>query len=165
MRRDGLIVFGSGCGQKSWSGDSERSKGPSGDAARSQSFATFIKHASQRGKVSAQVTYKPETVVFDEPATDRAFKDLATMDLTDFIKSSSGRIITGFEMRGGSFGANPSKVTGAAGDPPLALRRSIDKGMAPNPAGRRINFLEIYAGDVLAPEMQPVPQYAASLFR
>jgi hypothetical protein len=86
-------------------------------------------------------------------------------DGTDFIKSYSGRIITGFEMRGGSIGPGPSKVMGAEGDPPLALRRSIDKGMAPNPAGRRINFLEIYAGDVLAPEMQPVLQYAASLFR
>jgi len=85
-------------------------------------------------------------------------------DGTDFIKSYSGRIINGFEMRGGSFGANPSKVMGAEGDPPLALRRSIDKGMAPNDAGRRVNFLEIYAGDVLAPEMQPVLQYAASLF-
>jgi hypothetical protein len=75
---------------------------------------------------------------------------------TDFIKSYSGRIITGFEMRGGSFGPNPSKVMGAEGDPPLALRRSIDKGMAANNAGRHINFLEIYAGDVLAPDMQPV---------
>ena len=53
-------------------------------------------------------------------------------DGTDFIKSYSGRIITGFEMRGGSQGPVPSKVMGAEGNPPLALRRSIDKGMAPN---------------------------------
>jgi len=33
--------------------------------------------------------------------------------------------------------------------------------MGPNNAGRHINFLGIYAGDVLAPDMQ----YAASLFR
>jgi len=90
---------------------------------------------------------------------------IETFDGTDFIKSYNGRIITGFEMRGGSFGPEPSKVMGAEGDPPLALRRSIDKGMAPDNAGRRINFLEIHAGDVLAPEMQPVLQYAASLFR
>lgn len=85
-------------------------------------------------------------------------------DNTDFIKSYSGRIITGFEMRGGSHGPIPSKIMGAEGNPPLALRRSIDKGMAPNSAGRHINFLEIYAGDVLSPDMQPVLQYAASLF-
>jgi hypothetical protein len=90
---------------------------------------------------------------------------IEAFDGSDFIKSYSGRIITGFEMRGGSFGPNPSKVMGAEGDPPLALRRSIDKGMAANDAGRRINFLEIYVGDVLAPDMQPVLQYAASLFR
>ena len=86
-------------------------------------------------------------------------------DGTDFINSYSGRIITGFEMRGGSQGPIPSKVMGAEGDPPLALRRSIDKGMAPNNAGRHVNYLEIYAGDVLPADMQPVLQYAASLFR
>ncbi len=85
-------------------------------------------------------------------------------DGTDFINSYSGRIITGFEMRGGSQGAGPSEVMGAAGNPPLALRRSVDKGMAANSSGRHINFLEIYAGDVRAPDMQPVLQYAASLF-
>ncbi len=45
-----------------------------------------------------------------------------------------------------------------------APRRSIDKGMAPNAGGRRINYLEIDAPDVLAEEMRPVLQYAASLF-
>ena len=70
-----LVIFGSGCSHKGSSGDSARSKGSSGDSARSQTFAAFIKHAS-RGKVSAQVTYQPQTVVFDEPATDRAFKRL-----------------------------------------------------------------------------------------
>jgi hypothetical protein len=53
---------------------------------------------------------------------------------------------------------------GAAGDPPLALRRSIDKGMEPNQAGKRVNYLEVYEKDVLAEEMQPVLKYAASLF-
>lgn len=32
----------------------------------------------------------------------------------------------------------------AEGDTPLALRRSIDKGMAPNNAGLHVNYLEIY---------------------
>ena len=85
-------------------------------------------------------------------------------DNTEFINSYSGRIITGFEMRGSSQGPIPSKVMGAEGDPPLALRRSIDKGMAPNSAGRHVNYLQIYAGDVLPADMQPVLQYAASLF-
>jgi len=85
-------------------------------------------------------------------------------DETDFIKSYSGRIITGFEMRGGSQSPLASKVMGAEGNPPLALRRSIDKGMAPNDRGRHIDYLEIYEGDVLPAEMQPVLRYAASLF-
>jgi hypothetical protein len=85
-------------------------------------------------------------------------------DFTDFINSFSGRIITGFEMRGGSRGAGPSQVMGAAGDPPLALRKSIEKGMAVNKAGRHVNYLQIYAGDVLPEDMQPVLKYAASLF-
>jgi len=86
-------------------------------------------------------------------------------DNTEFINSYSGRIITGFEMRGGSQGPVPSQVMGAAGNPPLALKKSVDKGMAPNKAGRHVNYLQIYAGDVLAPAMQPVLQYAASLFQ
>jgi len=86
-------------------------------------------------------------------------------DGTDFINSYSGRIITGFEMRGGSQGPGPSKVMGAEGNPPLALRRSIDKGMVVNSAGRHVNYLEIYQGDVLPKDMQSVLQYAASLFR
>jgi hypothetical protein len=87
------------------------------------------------------------------------------LDNTDFINGYSGRIITGFEMRGGSQGPIASQIMGAEGNPPLALRRSIDKGMAPNNVGRHINYLEIYEGDVLSADMQPVLEYAASLFR
>jgi hypothetical protein len=85
-------------------------------------------------------------------------------DETDFITGYSGRIITGFEMRSGSQGDIASKVMGAEGDPPLALRRSVDKGMTPNNAGRHVNYLEIYVADVLPADMQPVLSYAASLF-
>ena len=84
-------------------------------------------------------------------------------DNTEFINSYSGRIITGFEMRSGSQDAIASKVMGAEGDPPLALRRSIDKGMARN-SGGDVNYLEIYAADVAPAAMQPVLQYAAQLF-
>ncbi len=85
-------------------------------------------------------------------------------DNTEFINSYSGRIITGFEMRSGSQDAIASRVMGAEGDPPLALRRSIDKGMARNSDGRHVNYLEIYAADVAPSAMQPVLQYAAQLF-
>jgi hypothetical protein len=84
-------------------------------------------------------------------------------DGTDFINGYSGKIITGFEMRGGTEG-HASEVMGAAGNPPLALRRSIDKGTAPNNVGQHVNFLEIYRGDVVSSDMQPVLQYGASLF-
>jgi hypothetical protein len=86
-------------------------------------------------------------------------------DETDFITGYTGRIITGFEMRSGSQGDVASKVMGAEGNPPLALRRSIDKGMAPNSAGRHVNYLEVYVADVLPADMQPDLSYAASLFR
>ena len=53
---------------------------------------------------------------------------------------------------------------GATGNPPVALRRSIDLGMEPNKAGQRIDYLEIYEPDVVADDLQPVLRYGASLF-
>ena len=84
---------------------------------------------------------------------------------TGFVMSYSGRIITGLEMGCASELGTCSEWMGAKGNPPLALRRSIDKGMKPNKAGRHVNYLEIYEADVLADEMQPVLRYGASLFR
>jgi hypothetical protein len=86
-------------------------------------------------------------------------------DNTDFIIGYAGRVITGFEMRSGSQGELASKVMGAEGDPPLALRRAIDKGMAPNKDGRHVDYLEIYVTDVAPADMQQVLSYAAGLFR
>ncbi len=83
-------------------------------------------------------------------------------DPTSFVMSYSGRVITGLEMR--SSAERGSTGQGAPGNPPLALRRSIDKGMQPNKAGQHVNYLEIYEPDVLADEMQPVLRYGASLF-
>jgi hypothetical protein len=83
---------------------------------------------------------------------------------TPFVMSYSGRIITGLEMRCGAELGTCSSAMGAEGDPPLALRKSIDKGMAPNRAGQHVNYLEIHEPDVLADEMQPVLRYGASLF-
>jgi hypothetical protein len=81
----------------------------------------------------------------------------------DFVNSYSGRMVTGFQMRCAAEG--DSKAMGAEGDPPLALRRSIDEGMQPNNRGQHINYLEIYERDVVAEEMQPVLRYGASLFQ
>ena len=81
---------------------------------------------------------------------------------TALVIGYSGRIITGFQLRTSC--ERNSGDMGAAGDPPLALRRAINKGMEPNAAGHHIDYLEIYEPDVLAAEMQPVLRYGASLF-
>jgi hypothetical protein len=86
-------------------------------------------------------------------------------DETGFITGYSGRIITGFEMRTNCQGPKNSQVMGAADDPPLALKRSIDKGMTPSGSGRHVDYLEIYAADVVPPDMQPTLKYGASLFQ
>jgi hypothetical protein len=83
----------------------------------------------------------------------------------DFVNSYSGRIVTGFQMRCAAEGdSRASRAMGAEGNPPLALRRSIDEGMQLNNRGQHINYLEIYERDVVAEEMQPVLGYGASLF-
>jgi hypothetical protein len=81
---------------------------------------------------------------------------------TSFVIGYSGRIITGLQMK--TSAEHGSAEMGAEGDPPLALRRSIDKGMKPNDAGQHINYLEIYEPDVVADQMQAVLRYAGSLF-
>jgi hypothetical protein len=84
-------------------------------------------------------------------------------DQTNTVIGYSGRLITGLQMRSAAEGGG-SAVMGAANNPPLALRRSVDKGMVPNAQGRHIDYLEIYEPDVLAAEMRPVLRYGASLF-
>jgi hypothetical protein len=74
----------------------------------------------------------------------------------------SGQVVTGFMMS--TAATLRSQRMGAEDDPPTALRKSIDKGMRPNNAGQRVNYLEIYEPDVLADDMQPVLRYGASLF-
>jgi hypothetical protein len=79
-----------------------------------------------------------------------------------FVIDYSGRVITGLQMR--TSAENDSAVMGADGNPPLALRRSIDLAMQPNSGGQHVNYLEIYEPDVIPLDMQPVLQYGASLF-
>jgi hypothetical protein len=81
---------------------------------------------------------------------------------TSFVTNYSGRIITALEMTCAAERCSPEM--GAPGDPPIALRKSIDVGMQPNSAGRHVNVLELYEPDVLSDEMQPVLRYGASLF-
>ena len=81
---------------------------------------------------------------------------------TELVIGYSGRIVTGLQMK--TSAERGSAAMGAEGDPPLALRRSIDKGVPPDSAGPHVNYLEIYEPDVLAAEMQPVLRYGASLF-
>jgi hypothetical protein len=75
-------------------------------------------------------------------------------DQTDTVIGFSGGLITGLQMRTAAEGS--SGVMGAEGDAPLALRKSMDKGLRRNAAGRHINYLEVYLPDVLADEMQSV---------
>ncbi|HXB56324.1 MAG TPA: hypothetical protein VN461_16230 [Vicinamibacteria bacterium] len=82
---------------------------------------------------------------------------------TALVIGYSGRIVTGFQLRTSCI--RNSGNMGAEGDPALALKRSINKGMNPNIAGKHVNYLEIYEPDVLPDEMQPVLRYGASLFK
>jgi hypothetical protein len=82
---------------------------------------------------------------------------------TDLVISYNGRIVTGFQLRTSC--VRNSADMGAAGDPPLALRRALNRGLKPNGAGHRVTYLEIYEPDVVADEMQPVLRYGASLYK
>jgi hypothetical protein len=81
----------------------------------------------------------------------------------DFVIGYNGRVITGFQLRTSC--EHNSGDMGAEGNPPLALKNSINIGMQQNSGGQRANYLEIYQPDVLADEMQPVLRYGASLFK
>jgi hypothetical protein len=80
----------------------------------------------------------------------------------EFVIGYIGRTITGFQLR--TSAERGSGVMGAEGDPPLALKRSLDYAMQPNGAGQHVNYVEIYEPDVVADELQSVLRDAASLF-
>ena len=79
-------------------------------------------------------------------------------ELDAFLKGYSGLIVTGFMLRTSVRGPG----MGDPGDPSLTLRKTIDKAMQPNPAGERINYLEIYEPDIVASDLQPALKYGAS---
>jgi hypothetical protein len=79
-----------------------------------------------------------------------------------FVIGYIGKVTTGFQLRTSAL--HSSRVMGAEGDPPLALKKSIDLALKTNQAGQHVNYVEIYQPDVLAPQMQEVLRYGASLF-
>jgi hypothetical protein len=82
---------------------------------------------------------------------------------TAFVMNYSGRTVTGLQVKCAAVLGTCSAGLGAAGDPARALTQTIDKGMRPNRAGRRIAYLEIYEPDVLADQTQAALQHAATL--
>jgi hypothetical protein len=79
-----------------------------------------------------------------------------------FVIGYIGRVVTGFQLRTSAEGG--SDVMGAPGDPPLALKRSLDLALTPNDAGRHVDYVEVYERDVLAAEQQPALHDAAARF-
>jgi hypothetical protein len=80
-----------------------------------------------------------------------------------FVIGYNGRVITGMQLRTSC--ERNSGDMGAEGNPPLALKKSIDNGMQPNSQGQHINYLEIYEPDVLANDMQTVLRDGAARFK
>jgi hypothetical protein len=80
----------------------------------------------------------------------------------DFVISYIGRAITGFQLR--TSAEHGSRVMGAEGDPPTALKRSLDLAFERNGAGQHVNYVEIYEPDVVADDLQSVLEDAASAF-
>ncbi len=80
-----------------------------------------------------------------------------------FVIGYNGRIVTGFQLRTSCL--RNSGDMGADGDPALALKKALDRGLQRNGAGHRVNYLEIYEPDVRADELQPVLRDAASLLQ
>ena len=83
-------------------------------------------------------------------------------EITDMVLEHTGRVVTGLEMVCRVSAGTCATAMGAAGDPPLAFTRTLDRAFQPTASGKHINFLEIYEGDYLAPEMQGVLRDAAA---
>ena len=75
-----LCLVASGCRQNSGISEVTAPK-------PSQSFA-YVNYAAKRGKIVYNVKYQPQTVVFDEPATERAFRRVSR-DASTYILDAS----------------------------------------------------------------------------
>jgi hypothetical protein len=73
-----------------------------------------------------------------------------------------GQIATGFMMSTSAV-LRPQNM-GTSNDPAVALKQAIDRGMTPNSAGQRVDYLGIYEPDITAEGTQSVLRYGASLF-
>jgi hypothetical protein len=83
-------------------------------------------------------------------------------EVTDMVRELSGRVVTGLQMMCRvSPPGNCAGAMGADGDPPRGFTNAVDRALRPTASGKHINFLEIYEGDFLAPEMQGVLRDAA----
>jgi hypothetical protein len=80
---------------------------------------------------------------------------------TDLVIGYSGSIVTGFQLRTSC--ERNSGDMGAAGDPALALKRAIDKGMRTNASGAHVDYIEVYKPDVMAQDLQDTLRYGAKL--
>jgi Beta-galactosidase len=79
-----------------------------------------------------------------------------------YIIDQIGHVITGFQLR--TSAEHGSAVMGAQGNPPLALKKSLDLALATNSAGRHVDYVEVYSPDVFAADLQPALQAAAARF-
>ena len=84
-------------------------------------------------------------------------------DAIQRVISYNGRCATGFLLSTSC--ENDAGAMGAAGNPPLALMRTIMNGMQVNPnTGKHAYYIEVHAVDVDAADLQPVLRWGASLF-
>jgi hypothetical protein len=79
-----------------------------------------------------------------------------------YILAYAGRVVTGFQMK--TSAERGSGAMGAEGDPPLALKRSIDLALQTNQAGQHVDYLEFYEPDVVAADTQEDLRVAAAAF-
>jgi hypothetical protein len=80
---------------------------------------------------------------------------------TKFVIGYVGRAVTGFQLRTSA----SAKGMGDDTDPVQALTNAINNGLRTNESGNHVNYIEVYAKDVLTSDMQTELSHAASLFR
>jgi hypothetical protein len=103
-----LFLLASGCDQKNNNRETKSRK-----AAIPSKHFSYVDYAAKRGKVVYNVKYQPRTVVFDEPATERAFRSVSRDGSTYVLEASEPAVR---ELKPGSvlflYGVALRKVTG-----------------------------------------------------
>jgi hypothetical protein len=149
----------------------------SGNPVASSHFRSFVNHASQRGKVTYEVVYQPETVVFDEAATERAFigisDDAATFTLDGaepavrqlkpgsvlFLYGVALRRVTAVESHGSEIivSTTQADLTDAIRDGKIEWQVPVDFEVGaimarPQPKSAWSSFSDVFIASVLAAE-------------